>query len=174
MENDYKNVIQHIDIDRSVGSFELFSFEGIDSQQVMEFKDDILSNNDSIETHLAISKSYKESLVLRLKKPYDGSANAWHSFLKEDQKTFGGSKIFYINSDCTKLLVLAMPNEIKNKLNMVVSRLNKINERISRLNSKIKKDNLDLYSARAKNKEINKSKEEIVNFINHNFKASGN
>ncbi len=75
----------------------------------------------------------------------DGAySGMWRDFLREEQKTFGGSKIFYINNDCNKLLVLSVPNEMRNKMNMVITRLNKINERITRINAKIKKDNLDL------------------------------
>ena len=92
-------------------------------------------------------------------------------FLKEEQKTFGGSKIFYINGNCTKLLVLSLPNEINNKLNMIVTRLNKINEKITRVNGKIKKDNFDLYNSRVKVKDSNKKKEDIINFINQNLRV---
>ncbi|MBI4451898.1 hypothetical protein HY637_00580 [Candidatus Woesearchaeota archaeon] len=173
MEHDYKNIISHIDIDRTLDGINHFAFNGIKDSQVQDFKNDIESGNDSIELHLVKSNAYKEALILRLKKSdavYSGES--WKELLKEEQKTFGGSKIFYIDSGCTKLLILALPDEIKTKVNMLVTRLNKINEKISRLNSKIRKDNLDVYTAKAKNKEAtDKEKDEIINFINQNLKV---
>lgn len=172
MEHDYKNIISHVDIDRSLGAIEYSSFTGIEDESVLEFKDDIEAGNDSIELHLIKSKSYKEALVLRLKKSDGAYSDVWRDFLKEEQKTFGGSKIFYTNNDCSKLLVLALPNEIRNKLNMVVTRLNKINDRITRINAKIKKENLDLYATKIRNKEASdKRKDEIINFINQNLRV---
>ena len=172
MEHDYKNIISHIDLDRSLNVIEYFSFSGLEDESALEFKDDIEAGNDSIELHLVKSKSYREALVLRLKKSNGNYSDAWKDLLKEEQKTFGGSKIFYINSECSKLLVLSLPSEIKNKLNMLITRLNKINEKITRINSKIKKDNLDVYAAKMKNKEAaNKSKDDIINFINQNLKV---
>ena len=169
---DYKNIISHIDIDRSLDAIEYSSFNGIENESFLEFKDDAEAGNDSIELHLIKSKAYKEALVLRLKKSNGAYSNVWKDFLKEEQKTFGGSKIFYVNSDCSKLLVLSLPNEVTNKLNMLVTRLNKINDKISRINAKIKKENLDVYTARMKNKEtMNKKKDEIINFINQNLRV---
>src|SRR3989338_756082 len=173
MEHDYRNIISHIDIDRTLGGIEHFGFEGIGNEKVAEFKNDIESGNDSIELHLVKSNAYKEALILKLKKTdavYSGAS--WKELLKEEQKTFGGSKIFYIDDECAKLLVLALPNEMKTKVNMLVTRLNKINEKISRVNSKIRKDNLDLYNVKVKNKEAtDKQKDEIINFINMNLKV---
>ena len=173
VEHDYKNIISHIDIDRTLGAIEHFAFNGMEDSQVQDFKSDIESGNDSIELHLVKSNAYKEALILRLKKTdsvYSGES--WKELLKEEQKTFGGSKIFYIDNDCTKLLVLALPNEMKTKVNMLVTRLNKINEKISRLNSRIKKDNSEVYAAKLKNKEAtDKEKDEIINFINQNLKV---
>lgn len=170
MEPDYKNIISHIDIDRSLGAIEHLTFRGMEDNGILEFRDDIEAGNDSIELHLVKSKSYKEALILRLKKsPY---SDAWKDFLKEEQKTFGGSKIFYINNDCSKLLVLSLPNEISNKLNMLVTRLNKINDRITRINSKIKKENSDIYTSKVRNKESSdKKKDDIINFINQNLRV---
>ena len=172
MEHDYKNIISHIDIDRSLGVIEYFSFRGMEDESVLDFKEDIEAGNDSIELHLIKSNSYKEALILKLKKSEGNYSDVWKELLKEEQKTFGGSKIFYINNDCTKLLVLSVPNEIRNKLNMVITRLNKINERISRINSKIRKENLDLYASKIKSKESHdKNKDDIINFINQNLKV---
>ena len=169
---DYKNIISHIDIDRSLGAIEHFSFNGIEEESVLEFKDDIEAGNDSIELHLVRSKSYKEALILRLKKTNGSYSDVWKDFLKDEQKTFGGSKIFYVNSGCSKLLVLSLPNEMNNKLNMLITRLNKINDKISRINSKIKKENLDIYASRMKNREaMNKKKDDIINFINQNLRV---
>lgn len=171
MEHDYKNIISHIDIDRSLGTIEYSAFEGMESANIIEFKSDIEAGNDSIEMHLVKSKAYKESLILNLKNT-DGNNNVWRDFLKEEQKTFGGSKIFYINDGCGKLLVLSLPNELKNKVNMVITRLNKINEKISRINARTRKENLDLFASRQRGREaLDKRKEEIINFINENFRA---
>ena len=173
MEHDYKNIISHIDIDRTLGAIQHFGFDGIESEKVSDFKNDMQSGNDSIELHLVKSNAYKEALILRLKKTdsiYSGQS--WRELLKEEQKTFGGSKIFYIDDECTKLLILSLPAEMKTKVNMLITRLNKINEKISRVNSRIRKDNLDLYAAKVKNKEAtDKEKDEIINFINQNLKV---
>ena len=172
METDYKNIISHIDIDRSLGAIEYSTFNGIEDESVLEFKEDIEAGNDSIELHLVRSKSYKEALILRLKKTNGAYSDVWREFLREEQKTFGGSKIFYISSDSGKLLVLSLPNEIRNKLNMAVTRLNKINEKITRINARIKKENLDVYSSRVKSKEaMSKKKDDIINFINQNLRV---
>lgn len=170
MEPDYKNIISHIDIDRSLGSIEFLAFDGIENDGIHEFRDDIEAGNDSIELHLVKSKSYREALVLKLKKsPY---SDAWKDLLREEQKTFGGSKIFYMDNDCTKLLVLSLPNEISSKVNMLVTRLNKINEKITRINAKIKKENIDIYSSRPKSREAaDKKKDDIINFINQNLRV---
>ena len=170
--HDYRNIISHIDIDRSLGDIEHFSFSGIDDAPIYNFRNDIEAGNDSIELHLIKSKAYRESLILKLKKAEGSYSDAWRDFLREEQKTFGGSKIFYIDNECARLLVLALPNEIKNKLNMLITRLNKINEKISRMNSKIKKENLDLYASKIKSKEASdKNKDDIINFINQNLKV---
>ncbi|MBS3105205.1 hypothetical protein J4234_03045 [Candidatus Woesearchaeota archaeon] len=172
MEHDYKNIISHIDIDRSIDATEYSSFNGVDDDAILDFKNDIEAGNDSIEMHLVKSKAYKEALVLRLKKSNGTFSDTWRDFLKEEQKTFGGSKMFYINNDCSKLLVLSLPNEIRNKMNMVITRLNKINEKITRINSRIKKENLDLYASRLKEKgAMDKKKDDIINFINQNLRV---
>ena len=171
VEHDYKNIISHIDIDRTLGSIQHFAFSGM--EQVQDFKNDIESGNDSIELHLVKSNAYKEALILKLKKTdsiYSGES--WRELLKEEQKTFGGSKIFYIDEECTKLLMLSLPNEMKTKVNMLITRLNKINEKITRLNSRIRKDNIDVYMSKIKNKEAtDKEKDDIINFINQNLKV---
>lgn len=170
LEPDYKNLISHIDIDRSLGAIEYFTFNGFEDEGILSFKEDVEAGNDSIELHLVKSKSYKEALVLKLKKGY-GLSDVWRDFLREEQKTFGGSKIFYIDGECSMLLVLSLPNEIRNKLNMVVTRLNKINEKITRINSRIKKENLDIYASKVRNKATDKKKDDIINFINQNLRV---
>jgi hypothetical protein len=172
MEHDYRNTISHIDIDRTLDGIGHFSFEGLEGERISEFRNDIEAGNDSIELHLIKSKSYREGIILRLKKSSDSGTAMWKELLKEDQKTFGGSKIFYINDSCSRLLVLSVENERKAKINMVVTRLNKINDKISRLNSKIKKDNLETYVSKIKSKEASdRNKDEIINFINQNLKV---
>ena len=98
--------------------------------------------------------------------------NAESDFLKEiirdEQKTFGGSKLFYLNNNHDKILVIAVPGSMENKLNMVINRLNKINEKIHRMNLKIKKENIDMY---AKRKSIHDKKDDIINMINKNLKV---
>ncbi len=168
---DYKNIVPHIDIDRSISAVEYFSFEGIESERIVEFRRDIETGNDAIELHLIRTASYKDAVSLKLKNCSLECADIWKDLLSTEQKTFGGSKIFYINDSCTKLLVLAVPNEISSKLNMVVTRLNKINEKIGRANSRIKKENINLYSARSKLRPDTKKREEIINFINQNLKV---
>ena len=170
MEPDYQNIVSHIDIDRSLDSLQYSDFHGLESEPVAEFRFDIENNNDVIELHLIRTKSYKEALILKLKG--NGSHyNVWRDLLRDEQKTFGGSKIYYANTDCSKLLVLGVPNEMKSKLNMVISRLNKVNEKIGRLNTKIKKENIDTYNSRIKDKTSDKKKEEILNFINQNLRV---
>ena len=171
MELDYKNLISHIDIGRNLGAIEYFTFNGLEDDGILSFKGDIVAGNDSIELHLVKTKSYREALILKLKKG-DGSSDVWRDFLREEQKTFGGSKMFYIDNDCSRLLVLSLPNEIRNKLNMVVTRLNKINDRITRINSRIKKENSDIYTSKIRNKEAaDKKKDDIINFINQNLRV---
>ena len=170
MVHDYKNIISHIDIDRSMDAIEYGTFDGLEDQSVSEFREDIERGNDSIELHLIKSNAYKEALILKLKKSNEYS-NSWREFLHEEQKTFGGSKIFYIDNNSSKLLILAVPNEMNAKINMAITRINKINEKITRINSKIRKENMDLYSSRIKDKESNKKKDDIINFINQNLKV---
>ncbi len=170
--HDYRNTISHIDIDRSLNAIEYLSFNGHEDEIILEFKEDMEAGNDSIELHLIKSRSYREALILGLKKTNGTYSDAWRDLLKEEQKTFGGSKIFYIDNNCSKLLLLAMPNEIKAKLNMLITRLNKINDKISRNNIKIRKENFDIYATRLKEKEAgSKNKDDIINFINQNLKA---
>ena len=55
---------------------------------------------------------------------------------------------------------------------MLITRLNKINDKITRINAKIKKENLDLYASKIKNKEAaDKKKDDIINFINQNLRV---
>ena len=171
--SDYKNMISRMDIDRSFGSVEYFSFSESSQENISEFLGDIEDGNDGIELHLIKSLAYKEAMIMKLKKDDNGSySDAWKEFLREEQKTFGGSKMFYTNGSCTKLLVFSLPNEMKNKINMIVTRLNKINEKITRSNSKIKKDNIDLYASRARDRQIeDKKKDDIINFINQNLRV---
>ena len=171
--SDYKNIISHIDIDRSFGSIEYFSFSESTQDNISEFLGDIKEGNDSVELHLVKSLSYKEAMIMRLKKDFDDAySGAWKDFLREEQKTFGGSKMFYTNERCDKLLVFSLPNEMRNKINMVVTRINKINKKISRTNLRIKRENIDLYASRIKDRQIeDKKKDGIINFINQNLRV---
>lgn len=89
------------------------------------------------------------------------------SMVKEEQKTFGGSKLFYMNDTFDKILVVSVPRSMEGKLNMVINRLNKINERITRLNQRIKKENIEAYMKR----DIKDKKDFVVNMINKNLRV---
>src|SRR3989338_3422076 len=141
----YKNLISHIDLNRSIGSIDYFSFNDMDKEpKFMEFLNDINHDNDAIELSLIKNKVYKEAVIISL-----SIINAEKWFLKEiikdEQKTFGGSKLFYLNDGFDRMLVLAMRGSMDGKSNMVINRLNKINEKIYRLNTKIKKENTEMY-----------------------------
>ncbi|MAH33005.1 hypothetical protein CL615_01305 [archaeon] len=164
----YKNIISHIDINRGIDSIHYLNFNDISKEPKFdEFLDDINQYNDTIELSLIKNKAYKEAVMMSLH-----IINAESDFLKEiirdEQKTFGGSKLFYLNNNHDKILVIAVPGSMENKLNMVINRLNKINEKIHRMNLKIKKENIDMY---AKRKSIHDKKDDIINMINKNLKV---
>ena len=161
----YRNLISNIDIDRSINNIDYFIFTTVNDARIIEFKQDIEQNNDVIELSLIKTNAYKEAIVLTLKKEQDNEI--WSNLLRDEQKTFSGSKLFYLNRDYTKILILSIPENMEGKLKMVINRLNKINEKISRFNLRIKKENLDVYQ-RTKNKD---KKDKIVNLINQNLKV---
>ncbi len=162
----YRNLISHIDIDRSINSIVYLSFRGISSEAVFnEFLNDINSGNDSIELSLIKNKAYKEAVIISLS--IDKKNNSVIEMLREEQKTFGGSKVFYINDALDKLLVVSVPGSMEGKLNMVINRLNKINEKVSRLNLKIRKENIEAYM----NRELKDKKDFVVNMINEKLKV---
>jgi uncharacterized protein YdcH (DUF465 family) len=163
----YKDSVSTIDFSKSLGQLSYSEFTGIDSPETKEFSLDIEGNNDSIELHLVRTKAYKEAVVLSL--PPSTRPELWKEFLKEEQKTFGGSKIFYLNKDCSKILVLSVKDEMFNKLNMVLTRVNKVNERIHRYNSTIKKENQEMFELHSK-ANLSK-KEEIAHFITQHLKV---
>lgn len=165
----YKDAISHLDFKRDVNDISFQEFKGLDDPLIQEFTKDIDENNDAIELHLARTKAYKEMLILPLVK--NTSVDGCFSLLKDEQKTFGGSKIFYLNENCTKILLLAVKGEIMNKLNMLITRMNKVNERITRRNTQIKKDNLELYDSLLKKKTELSKEDEVVYFINQHFKS---
>ncbi|MBL7054864.1 hypothetical protein ISS05_03840 [Candidatus Woesearchaeota archaeon] len=162
----YRNFISHIDVDRSINNIEYFAFTTVDDVRVKEFKQDIEQNNDVIEMNLIETNSYKEAIVLTLKK--DKNSEIWCSLLKDEQKIFSGNKLFYLNNEYSKILVLSIPENMEGKLRMVISRLNRINEKINRFNLKIKKENFDVYQKRTKSKD---KKDRIINLINQNLKV---
>ena len=172
MDSDYKNLVSTIDIDRSVDSIEHMDFNGLYDYRTEEFLEDMEINNDAIELHLIKNKSYKEMIIFSLRRTKNGNTGMWKDLLKDEQKTFGGSKIFYMNKDCSKLLILLVPKEMANKIGMVITRVNKINDKIVRMNTRIKKENKEVYSTKVKNKETeNKTKDEIINLVNLNLKV---
>lgn len=169
MDESYKDLIPYIDIARNPDSVEIFEFKGFRDLQILGFMEDIENNNDPIELQLIKNKAYKEATILGIKKTEN--SYLWKDFLKEEQKTFGGSKIFYMNNECTKIMILALPNEMQNKVKMVISRINKINGKISRINSRIKKDNIDVYAYKLKSKAAINQKDNLINLINQNLKV---
>jgi len=133
----------------------------------MEFRKDIEQDNDAIELNLIRTNAYKEAIVLILKKDLHDN-RIWSGLLRNEQKTFSGSKLFYLSKDSAKILLLSIPENMEGKLKMVITRLNKINEKISRFNLKIKKENMDAYQKRVKNKD---KKDRIINLINQNLRV---
>ena len=164
----YKNLISHIDIDRSINSIQYINFRDINNElEFNDFMKDIGTNNDTIELNLIKNKAYKEAVIMSLNK--DISRNMiLIDRIREDQKTFGGSKLFYISDSFDKLLVISVPRSMEGKLNMVINRLNKINDKIARLNSKIKKENLEIY---IKRQSLRDKKDIVANMINEKLKV---
>ncbi len=163
----YKNLISHIDINRGVNSIEYITFRDINDELVFkDFLNDVNISNDAIELNLIKNKAYKEAVIMSLHmNPRE--KHILVRMVKEEQKTFGGSKLFYLNDAFDKFLVVSVPRSIEGKLNMVINRLNKINERITRLNFRIKKENIEMYMKR----ESKDKKDIIVNMINKNLKV---
>jgi len=164
----YKNFISRIDIDRSLNSLEYFNSNDMDKvQNFEEFFDDINTSNDTIELNLIKNKAYKEGVIMSL------SANSTkkdvtREMIKGEQKTFSGSKLFYINERSDKILVFSVRGSLEGKLNMVINRFNKINEKIGRINTKIKMENSEIYMQRQSMKD---KKDLIINMINKNLKV---
>ncbi len=163
----YRNLISHIDINRSINSIEYINFRDIEAESgFKEFLNDINTNNDAIELNLIKNKAYKEAVVMSLNiNPKE--KDTLIGLIRGEQKTFGGSKLFYLNDAFDKLLVISVSRNMESKLSMVINRLNKINEKITRLNSRIKKENLEIYTKRG----IKDKKDIIVNMINRNLKV---
>ena len=162
----YRNFVSYVDVDRSVNTLEYLNFHAMDDEKFAEFKDDIFSQNDTIELNLIKNNAYREAVILRIRKEEE-SRILWE-FLKDEQKTFGGNKLFYLNLNLDKILVMAVPGSLEGKLKMVLQRLNRINEKIHRLNSKIKKDNFDIYQKRAR---MHDKKDRIIDLINKNLRV---
>ena len=162
----YKNLISHIDIDRSINSIQYLNFRDINNEfEFKEFLNDINTNNDAIELSLINNKAYKEAVIMSL------NININETLIKmirDEQKTFGGSKLFYLNDPFDKLLVVSVSRNMEGKLNMLINRLNKVNDKISRLNFRIKKENLEAFTKRQSLKD---KKDIVVNMINKNLKV---
>lgn len=164
----YRNPVSTIDIDRSVNSIQYINFRDINGEYVFrEFLKDINTNNDIIELNLINNKAYKEAVIMSLSRDV-GRSTISLDMVREEQKTFGGSKLFYINDTFDKILIIAVPRSTEGKLNMVINRLNKINEKISRLNARIKKENLEIYMKRQGLKD---KKDIVANMINERLKV---
>jgi len=164
----YRNLISHIDINRSVNSIMYINMSDIDKvPRFLEFIKDIETKNDTIELNLIKNKAYKEAVIMSLNINTRDDATLLQ-LIRDEQKTFGGSKLFYLDDAFNKILIVAVSGSMDGKLAMVINRLNKINEKIGRLNSRIKKENLEIY---IKRKSINDKKDTIINFINKNLKV---
>ena len=100
----YKNLISHIDINRNVDSIGYFDFADLTADlRFYEFEKDTNSGNDTIELSLIKNKAYKEAIILTLSNKVNWDAKLLE-MLKEEQKTFGGSKLFYLNDKFDKIL----------------------------------------------------------------------
>ena len=164
----YKNLISHIDIDRSINSIAYLGFRDIGSEYMLkEFLNDINANNDAIELSLINNKAYKEAVIMCLSRNVSRS-DILLQMIRDEQKTFGGSKLFYLNDAYDKILVISVPRSMEGKLSMVLNRLNKINEKVARINSRIKKENLEVYMKRQSLKD---KKDVIANMINERLKV---
>ena len=164
----YRNLVSTIDINRSIDSIEYINFRDINNEFIFrEFLSDINSSNDAIELSLINNKAYKESVIMSLNRDISRNATLI-DMIKEEQKTFGGSKLFYLNAAFDKLLVISVPRSMEGKLNMTINRLNKINEKVARLNYRIKKENLEAYMERQSLKD---KKDIVANMINKNLKV---
>ena len=164
----YKNLISHIDLNRSIGSIDYFNFNDMDKEpKFTEFLNDINKDNDTIELSLIKNKVYKEAVIMSLN-IIDAEKGFLKEIIKDEQKTFGGSKLFYINDSFDRILVMSVRGSMDGKLNMVINRLNKINEKVHRLNARIKKENVETYMKR---KSINDKKDDIANMINKNLRV---
>ena len=164
----YRNLISHIDINRSINSIRYLGFRDISKEsEFRQFLNDINYSNDAIELNLIKNKAYKEAVIMSLSYNISGNETLI-KMVREGQKTFGGSKLFYLNDTFDKMLVVSVARNMEGKLNMVINRLNKINDKITRLNSKIKKENLEAYMNRQGLKD---KKDIVVNIINKYLKV---
>ena len=163
----YKNLISHIDINRGINSIQYMNFRDINNELIFrEFINDASSNNDAIELNLINNKAYKEAVIMSLhinRRDY----GILLDMIKSEQKTFGGSKLFYLNDTFDKILVVSVSRSMEGKLSMVINRLNKVNEKITRLNQRIKKENMEMYMKR----ESKDKKDIIINMINRELRV---
>jgi hypothetical protein len=164
----YKNLISHIDINRSINSIKYLGFRDISKEsEFRQFLNDINFSNDTIELNLIKNKAYKEAVIMSLSYNISGNETLI-KMIRDEQKTFGGSKLFYLNDTFDKLLVVSVSRSMEGKLNMVINRLNKINDKITRINSRIKKENLEVYMERQSLKD---KKDIVANMINEKLKV---
>src|SRR3989338_4388662 len=120
----------------------------------------------SLINSLNNNKAYKEAVIMSLhinRRDY----GILLDMIKSEQKTFGGSKLFYLNDAFDKILVVSVPRSTEGKLSMVINRLNKVNEEIARLNLRIKKENMEIYMKR----ESKDKKDTIINMINRELRV---
>ncbi|MBS3131804.1 hypothetical protein J4212_05200 [Candidatus Woesearchaeota archaeon] len=167
-EPQYKNYISRIDINRDINSVSYLSFKSMLDSAFDEFRKDMTENNDIIELSLLKNNAYNEAVILQLRKDLDRDTNIFGQLLVDEQKTFSGSKLFYLNEARSRILVLAIPGSMEGKLSMAIQRLNKINDKIMRMNQRIRKENQDMFASRARAKD---KRDRIVDMINKNLKV---
>lgn len=159
----YRNLISSLDIDRDINSIVYFTFS-LGDCKIWEFMKDIEEDNDLIELSLVKNRGYRDALILSL----NPGNSLWKRLLRDEQKTFSGSKLFYVNQDYSKILVLSVSENLESKLKMVISRLNRINEKIQRENLKIKKENQELSGSKVSSQD---PKERLISIVNLNLRA---
>ena len=102
----YKNPISNVAIDRNINSMQYVNFRDIGSEYMLkEFLNDINANNDAIELSLINNKAYKEAVIMCLSRNVSRN-EILLQMIRDEQKTFGGSKLFYLNDAYDKILVI--------------------------------------------------------------------
>ncbi len=165
---EYHDYVYPIDVSRHPDTITIVHEERIlQYPELSEFTIDMYSSNDSIELNLVKNNVYQEAAIFTLTRSLSRNETLYNLVL-EQQKTFGGSKLFYINETKTKLLILAVKGSMEGKISMVIARLNRVNEKVHRINAKFKKENLEL----SMKKSLHPSeKDSVIGLLNKSLKA---